>query len=122
MRKVIYASGLLFSIAMMQSCDKNMEHASKQIAIDTTLASGAEYKLDLQPYGDADDVASITRQGSAFTTSEIVNASGTFAPVYHYAAFTKTGLTDQVVLTVSEGHEGRGHGGSTIITINFTIK
>lgn len=122
MRKVFYASGLLMSMAMMQSCDKNMDHASKQITIDTTLASGAEYKLDLQPYGDADDVASITTQGSAFSTSEIVNASGTFAPVYHYTAFTKTGLTDQVVLTVSEGHGGRGHGESTVITIHFTIK
>lgn len=121
MKSVIYTLGLLSGILMMQSCEKHMNHETKQVAIDTTLASGTEYKLNLQQYGDADDVATITRQGSAFTTSEITNASGAFNPVYHYSAFTKTGLTDQVVLTVSEGNCRRGHE-STVITINFTVK
>lgn len=105
---------------------KDMDHVSKQIVIDTTLASGTEYLLNLQPYGDQDDLANIIKQATSFTTSEIVNTSGSFAPVYHYSSAAKTSLTNQVVLSVTEGNHGNGnarpHSDSTTITINFTIK
>lgn len=103
-----------------------MDHASKQVVIDTTLASGTEYLLNLQSYGDQDDLANIIKQATSFSTSEIVNAPGTFAPVYHYTSIAKTSLTDQVVLSITEGNHGNGnarpHSDSTTITINFTIK
>lgn len=126
MKKFLYVIPSLAIIAVMQSCDKHLEHASKQIVIDTTLASTVEYQLDLKPYGDADDVAAITKQASDFTRSEIVNDSSTFAPVYHFSALAKTTITDQVVLSIKEGNHGNGapghYGDSATITINFTIK
>jgi hypothetical protein len=122
MNKIVYTIAFLLLFFTMQSCEKNMEDAVKQVVIDTTLVSGTEYMLNLQQFGDADDVAAITKQGNNYTTSAIINTTGAFNPVYHYSAVTKTGLSDQVLLTVSEGHEGRGHGKSTIITINFIVK
>ena len=126
MKKILYAVSSLAIITTIQSCEKHMDHTSKQIVIDTTLASGTEYLLDLRPYGDADDVAKITKQATSYTTSEIVNTSGTFAPVYHYSAMAKTSLTDQVVLSITEGVRGNGnarpHSDSTTITINFAVK
>jgi len=126
MKKLFYAVSSLVIIAATQSCNKNMNHVSKQIVIDTTLASGSEYLLNLQPYGDQDDVANISKQAASFTTSEIVNASGTFAPVYHYSSVAKESHTDQVILSITEGNHGNGNqrppSDSTTITINFTIK
>lgn len=126
MKKILYAVFSLVIIAATQSCKKNADHESKQVVIDTTLASNVEYILNLKPYGDDDDVAKISKQATSFTTSEIVNASGTFAPVYHYSAVSKTGVTDQVVLSITEGNRGNGnirlHSDSTTITVNFTIK
>jgi len=126
MKKVLYAVSSLVIIAATQSCKKNMDHVSKQIVIDTALASGTEYLLNLQPYGDQDDAANIIKQAASSATSEIVNIPGTFAPVYHYLSAAKTSLTDQVVLSVTEGNHGNGnsrpHSDSTTITINFTIK
>ena len=114
------------TLVLMPSCKKDHEPVSKQYVIDTTLASGVEYQLNLQSYGDEDDVATISKQGVNFNTSEIVNHSGTFAPVYHYSAVTKGGLTDQVVLSIKEGNSrnncNRHNEDSTTITINFTVK
>ena len=70
--------------------------------------------------------ANIIKQAASFSTSEIVNTSGTFAPVYHYSSVAKTSLTDHVVLSVTEGNHGnrtcKPHSDSTTITINFIIK
>jgi hypothetical protein len=114
-------------VASMASCRKNIDHESKQVHIDTVLTSGTEYTFDLKSFGDADDVATIIKQASNFTTSEITNTTTTFAPVYHYAASTsKTDVSDQVILSISEGNNGQGncqhHNHSTNITINFLIK
>lgn len=126
MKKVIYSISFLLIIASMASCEKKMDNTTKQIVIDTTLFSGSEYVLKLKTFGDADDVATITKQATAFSTSEITNTAGTFAPVYHYVATSKTTISDHVVLSVTEGNgrnRGGRHGGdSTNITINFIIK
>jgi hypothetical protein len=122
MKKNFYPLLFIALFSLLQSCKKDQNLETKQIVIDTTLASGATYDLNLQPYGDADDVASIVKQAVNYTTSEITNTTGTFAPVYHYSAFTKTGVTDQVVLSVAEGAGRRHHSDSTVITINFTVK
>ncbi|MDQ6813640.1 MAG: hypothetical protein M3040_07890 [Bacteroidota bacterium] len=126
MKKIIYPFSALLIFATAIGCRKNMEHISKSIVIDTALASGSEYVLDLKSFGDADDIAVITKQASSYTRSEIVNTATTFAPVYYYSATTKTSVTDQVVLSITEGN-GRGGGNrhncdSTTITINFVTK
>jgi hypothetical protein len=127
MKKIIDSISSLLIIASVASCKKNMEHATKQIVIDTALAAGTGYVLDLKSYGDADDVATITKQATNFSTSEITNTTGVFAPVYHYeAAASKTNVADQVVLSITEGNHGNGSsrhmGDSTNIIINFLIK
>lgn len=126
MKKFLYTISYVTIILVMHSCTKKMDHASKQITIDTTLASGTEYLLNLKPYGDQDDLANIIKQATSFSKSEIVNTPGTFAPVYHYSSIAKTSLTDQVVLSITEGNHGnvnsRPHSDSTTITINFSIK
>lgn len=126
MKKVLYTLFCFVVIAAMCSCRKHMQHISKSIVIDTTIASGSQYVLDLKPYGDADDVAAITRQGTYYTTSEIINTAGTFSPVYHYSASAKTSVNDQVVISITEGNHGNGGGrhnsDSTTVTINFTIQ
>lgn len=132
MKKIVYAISSLLIFAAVQSCDKHVEDVTKNVAIDTTLTSGQVYQLNLNQYGDADDVATILKQGSNYTVSKITNTAGTFAPVYSYSASTaKANVTDQVVLAVTEGAHGGNNGGnrngrsrsdSTIITINFTIK
>src|SRR4051794_4885054 len=117
MKRILYTVSALAIIAATQSCNKNTDHVSKRIVIDTTLPSGTGYLLDLKPYGDQDDVANIIKQATSFTTSEIVNTTGTFAPVYHYSSLAKTSLTDQVVLSITEGNHGnrnaRPHSDST---------
>ena len=126
MKKLFYAVSFLAIIMVVESCKKNMDHASKQIVIDTTIASGTEYLLNLKPYGDEDDTANIIQQATSYSTSEIVNTPGTFAPVYHYLSQAKTTLTDQVILSITEGNRGnrnsRPHSDSTTITINFSVK
>lgn len=132
MKKIVYAISSLFIFAVVQSCDKHVENVTKNVAIDTTLTSGQVYQLNLNQYGDADNMATILKHGTNYTVSKITNTAGTFAPVYNYSATTaKTDVTDQVVLAVTEGARGGNRGGSsncgnrsasTIITINFTVK
>lgn len=130
MKKIIYTSALLIIILGIQSCDKHMEKGiNKSVTIDTTLLSEQVYQLDLGQYGDEDDVATITKQGTAYTVSSITNTPGKFAPVYKYAASTaKFDVTDQVIISITEGsHNNNGncrnsHSDSTIVTLNFTIK
>lgn len=125
MKKIFCAILSMAFIAILPSCNKNAEHAGKQIVIDTTLAGGADYFLNLQQYGDADDLANIVKQATSYSTSEIINTPDVFAPVYHYSSIAKTSLTDQVVISITEGNHGnsdsRRHSDSTTITIHFVI-
>jgi hypothetical protein len=127
MRK-FYLLAIAGALTGLVACKKQSEHATTHVTIDTTLAAGASLQLNLQPYGDQDDVASILQQASNATTSEIVNAPNGFAPVYHYvsSANAKSSVSDQVTLAVTEGHSTNrrcGHAGdSTIIVVNFQVK
>ena len=130
MKRFVYPVLLLAVVATVQACTKNAEDSgsAKYVTVDTALASGTEYRLDLRPYGGAGSIATIRQQGKNFTVSEIVNSPGTFAPVYRYAATTaKSNVADQVVLSVTEGksrndRSGCRNGDSTVITLNFTVK
>lgn len=130
MKKILYTFFALLAIAAFHSCDKQVEGATRRVTIDTALASGQVYQLNLAQYGDADDVATILKQGTGYSTSSIANTPGVFAPVYSYAANAiKSVVTDQVVLAVTEGVKATRGGrncnkasDSTIITLNFTVK
>ncbi len=127
MKRFLFTA-LAASVAAI-SCYKDGAHGyhhSRSITIDTTLASGTAYQLNLASYGDADDTAAITTQATYFTTSDIVNSGFGFAPFYRFSAATnaKVSTSEQVVIAVTEGTHGRPHpnNDSTIITIHFTIQ
>jgi hypothetical protein len=107
------------------ACKKAGHGETKNITLNASVAAGTDYQLNLAPYGDADDVASITIPATNAAVSRIENAPTGFAPVYHFigdaAKFT---ATDKVVITVEEGGRGRRchQSDKTIITINFTIQ
>ncbi|MGZ3912025.1 MAG: hypothetical protein ACXVBR_18205 [Flavisolibacter sp.] len=86
MKKIIYSAACLAFFALFSCRKAHHEILGKTVTIDTTLASGTTYTLDLKSYGDADDIATIKQQASNFTTSEIVNTASGFAPVYHFSA------------------------------------
>ncbi|MGZ3850278.1 MAG: hypothetical protein ACXVKI_14145 [Flavisolibacter sp.] len=126
MKKIIYSAACLAFFALFSCRKAHHEILGKTVTIDTTLASGTTYTLDLKSYGDADDIATIKQQASNFTTSEIVNAAAGFAPVYHFSATgdNKNVLNEQVVLAITEGgRNGNRHpSDSTLITINFKVQ
>ncbi len=115
----------LIAVITLFSCSKEKYHSSRSITIDTTLASGAKYQLNLKSYGDDDDVAAITKQAASFTSSEIVNTGSRFS-VYNFSAIAdKTALNEQVVIAITEGNRGGNNHhncDSTLITINFKVK
>ncbi len=133
-----FTIGTFMLMSLFSACKKSNEEV-KYITLNETVAFGAVYNLDLSQYGDADDVASITKQASKSNTSAIVSAFG-----YSYTAPTanvsKIGSTDKdvVEITLTEGNRGNGiarggcmsnggidrkkHDERTVITINFTIQ
>ena len=115
---------LMFSIVSCKKEGRDRQEV-KAVVLNETVAPGATYQLDLSQYADEDDLASIFKQASHFTVSEITKEgmSGNFLYKYVPNTPTKTGVsnTDQVVLKVAEP-EGRCHHDGTTITINFTIK
>ena len=125
--KQFLLAGIICSVASIGffSCIKGDHafHDSHSVTIDTTIASGSLYELNLQRYGDADDVATIKQQAATYTKSEITNAATGFAPVYHFSANTnvKTGLNEQVVIAITEGGN-RTHCDTSLVTINFKIQ
>jgi hypothetical protein len=129
MKKLLFST-LAVSVALL-SCYKQGDNpggyqGSRSVTIDTTIASGTTYELNLQPYGDADDVAAIKTQAANYTTSEIVNTGTGFSSVYHFSAVSdlKAPLNEQVVIAVTEGNHGQRHinTDSTLITINFKVQ
>jgi hypothetical protein len=115
----------LSAFVMLQSCRKEMNQSEiiKEITIDTTLLAGSDYDLNLAPYGDDDNIATIIQQANHFSISQLEELSDVFNPVYHYASQEKVSGTDQVVLAISKNpNNSRCNKDSTIITINFTFR
>ncbi len=134
-----YAIGSLLIMSLFAACKKNNGEV-KYITLNETVAFGAVYNLDLSQYGDADDVASITKQATKSNASAMTSIFG-----YSYtapAANVSKGITtdtDVVEITLNEGSRGngiarggcmnnggngdrKGHDERTVITINFTIQ
>ena len=128
MKRILFFSALA-SFAVFLSCSKSHDgnRGARAVTIDTTIASGTQYVLDLKPYGDADDVAAIKTQAANYTTSEIINTGAGFSAVYHFSAIAdvKNPATQQVVIAVTEGgnrRQSRPCTDSTLITINFKVQ
>lgn len=127
MKKALLTISLsLFVLLIMQSCQKEVHQSEviKEITIDTTLAAGSTYQLNLAPYGTEDDIATIIQQGTNYSESELENETDMFTTVYQYKASDKAQGKDKVVLAISANPTGRiaTSKDSTIIYLNFTIK
>ncbi len=138
MKKILALSvAVLASIVLFTSCKKEKTDEITNVTLDVTINAGETYKLDLSKYGDADDVASITKQAENFATSEIAKVGVIGEYNFMKAGSPKVGGNgnETVVLKVEEGqrggantssngsnHHGKNHHiEETNITINFTI-
>ena len=138
-KNFILFAAMAISVVLFSSCKKEKTDEIKNITLDISINAGETYKLDLSKYGDADDVATITKQAADFATSEIVKVGAVGEYDFMRTGSPKTGGngTETVVLKVAEGPHGNGgnapqgsggeHSGKcnhideTNITINFTI-
>jgi hypothetical protein len=143
MKKNLALLVAIISIAFLfTACKKENGDDIKNITLNISINAGETYKLDLSKYGDADDVAIITKQASIFTTSEIVTigAIGEYNFMKLGNPKTEGNLNEVVKIKVSEGKGrgwcGNGNGNSGIgehkderkhhieetnITINITV-
>jgi alpha-tubulin suppressor-like RCC1 family protein len=109
-------------LAFAQSCKKDASGGTiSQVVIDTAIAPGTVYSLNLSTYGNT---AVIKQQATQFSTSQVISSGG--AITYRYSSSSiKAAATDQVVLAVANGkggNRGCGASDSTIVTVNFTGK
>lgn len=118
-----------FSFATLSSCMKegHGRHGaeSKSITLNVAVNAGENYQLNLRQYGDADDLATITKQAVSYITSAISrSATGDYIYTFAKEAGSKTGdsNTEQVILKVYEPQGRCRNNDETNITINFTIK
>src|SRR5258705_13722160 len=120
MKRLFYFILFPVFVILMQSCNKSTDLTVKQVVIDTSIASGVQYTLNLRPYGN---IATITKQASSYAASEIVTISRLSTLLYQYSSLAKVAAADQVVLGVSSGsrrnNNCNNNSDSTIITINF---
>jgi hypothetical protein len=113
---------LLALFILMQSCQKELVHREfvKQLTIDTTIAAGTHYYLDLTPYGDEGDEATVTVPGNYFSVSRLEDVTDMFTYIYHYSPADKLSDTkDRVTIFIKRYSPEQD---STVIHINFTIK
>jgi hypothetical protein len=118
--------GLFILVVAITSCKKENHHNRdevKNVTLNVSVDAGVIYNLDLGKYGDADDIAAITKQATDFNLSEIVKQGtiGTYS--YQRNGNPKAGGngTDVVVLKISEPAGRCKRIDETNITINFTI-
>jgi hypothetical protein len=92
--------------------EKNHEDEIKNITLEVALKQGETYSLDLAQYGDADDVATITKEALNVAGSKLAASTNPFAGAYSYTADASY-ASDQVVLQVNEGTSSDCHNGNS---------
>jgi hypothetical protein len=113
-------------LCMLVSCKKENHHGNdeiKNITINATVDAGVVYNLDLSKYGDADDIATITKQATDFSVSEIVKQGeiGKYSFMRNGSPKNGGNGTDVVVLKIAEPAGRCKRAEEKNITINFTI-
>jgi hypothetical protein len=145
MKKILNFTLTLLSLTILfTSCKKEHTDEIKNITLNVTVNAGDTYKLNLNQYGDADDIATITKQATTFITSEITKAGIIGEYNFMKAGSPKAGGNgyETVVIKIAEGvrggngitvggcipngnsgenHDKKGHLEETNITINLTI-
>jgi hypothetical protein len=118
---------ILFLATIATSCKKENHHQRrdevKNLTLNISVDAGVVYNLDLNTYGDADDIATISKQATDFTISEIVKQGiiGKYSFMRHGTPKTGGNGTDVVVLKITEPAGRCNRIEETNITINFTV-
>jgi hypothetical protein len=141
-KNLILFVAIFSTVILFASCKKENTDEIKNVTINVTINAGETYKLNLSQYGDADDIASIIKQATTFTTSEIAKVGMIGEYNFMKAGSPKAGGNgnEVVILKVEEAnniprcgngntssngsgeHHGRKHHlDETNITINFTV-
>lgn len=127
-KKVLFPILGVFLMVSLFSCKKEGRGHRAEMKSETlniTLKAGTLYQLDLSKYGDADDIATISAQGTNYQTSQIDHDGATGKYIYYYVSnpLVKTGnpMSDKVILKVAEPEGRCRHIEETDITINFTL-
>ena len=123
MKTILRSTTLLLTLFVLaQSCQKETIRRTyaRDLTIDTTIAHGTHYYLDLTPYGDEGDLATVTEPGNYFSVSRLEDVTDMFTYVYHYSPVDKLADTkDRVTISIKRYSPEQD---STVIHINFTIK
>lgn len=123
MKKTVLVAGLFIaSTHLLLSCQKEVKDRImvKEITIDTTIATGSDFLLDLSGYGREGDYATILEQGNNAAVSRLENETDMFTTVYHYKPNTKFSGTDMVTLSIHDNESCRKD--STTLYLNLTVK
>jgi hypothetical protein len=117
---------VLFVAFIATSCKKENRHDRdevKNVTLNVSIDAGVVYTLDLSTYGDADDIATITKQATDFNLSEIAKQGviGKYSFMRNGTPKTGGNGTDVVVLKIAEPAGRCKRVDETNITINFTI-
>jgi hypothetical protein len=111
---------------VLPSCQKEIPNSEtiKELTIDTTIHAGADFMLNLAPYGDEGDKADIIDQSAQSTISRLENETDMFNTVYHYKPAGKFTGRDSVTISITQNPSGRTlcSKDSTIIYVKFTIQ
>jgi hypothetical protein len=124
LRKSHFLFVALLPLFMLLSCKKERHGENKFVTLNVSVNAGDTYRLDLSPYGDADDLATITKQAVTYLTSEISKgAADNFIYSFAKAGSPKMGGngTELVVLKITEPEGRCRNHDETTVTINFTI-
>ncbi len=128
MKKILQSIiAVILITTVITSCKKENHHEKdevKNITLNISVDAGTIYNLDLSKYGDADDIASITKQATDFTVSEIAKQGiiGKYSFMRNGSPKSGGNGTDVVVLKIAEPVGRCKRVDETNITINFTIQ
>jgi hypothetical protein len=127
MKKILQTLvAILFLATISTSCKKENHHDKdemKNITLNVSVDAGVIYNLDLNTYGDADDIVTIVKQASDYNISEIVKqgAIGKYSFMRNGTPKVGGNGTDVVVLKIAEPSGRCRRVEEKNITINFTI-
>ena len=113
---------LLFTVAILSSCDKEDENPNKDIIVENVNLTNSEiYQYDLGYFG-FEEGASLLVQAEHYDTSELDRDMNTGNIIYKYQAQTGYSGKDYVEIQTGRGSDGASPNPFlTIIKITFTI-
>ncbi len=119
MKNKLSLSLCVAALVAMFACSKNSSSVAgttKQVTIDTTVASGSLFSLALGSYGKK---AVITKQADEYSVSTIVGGSNA---AYQFSSNAKTSVAQQVQLAVTTDSSRCEKSDSTLVTLRLNVQ